>query len=116
MHRGDAELARKRAVADVAWFIDPFGFRHELSWGLTMRPGTFKPSRPMSGFVTGAGGLGHVVLMLPDARTRRAFLIDVLGFKLSDRVDSIARVSSTAIRATTRSRSPRFPGSSACIT
>ena len=72
MTRGDAELARRRAVADVAWFIDPFGFRHELSWGLTTQPGTFKPSRPMSGFVTGTGGLGHVVLMVPDVSTRRA--------------------------------------------
>ncbi len=89
VHRGDEELAKQRAVAEVVWFTDPFGFRHELSWGLTMQPGTFKPGRPMSGFVTGTGGLGHVVLMLPDAARAEQFLIDVLGFKMSDRVDSI---------------------------
>ncbi|HET6474436.1 MAG TPA: 2,3-dihydroxybiphenyl 1,2-dioxygenase, partial [Pseudomonadales bacterium] len=77
--RGDADLARKRAVVDVAWFIDPFGFRHEVSWGLMTRPGTFKPSRPMSGFVTGAGGLGHVVLLVPDVDRAERFVIDVLG-------------------------------------
>jgi len=53
------------------------------------RPGTFKPSRPMSGFVTGAGGLGHVVLLVPDVDRAERFVIDVLGFKLSDRVDNI---------------------------
>ena len=87
VHRGDAELAKLRAVADIAWFVDPFGFRHELSWGLTMRPGSFRPGRPMSGFVTGAGGLGHIVLLLPDLVRGERFLTDVLGLKLSDRIE-----------------------------
>jgi 2,3-dihydroxybiphenyl 1,2-dioxygenase len=89
VHRGDADLAKRRAVAEVVWFTDPFGFRHEMSWGLTARPGTFKPSRPMSGFVTGAGGLGHVVLMVPDVARAERFVLDVLGFRLSDRVENI---------------------------
>ena len=87
VQRGDADLARLRAVADIAWFVDPFGFRHELSWGLTVQPGSFRPGRPISGFVTGAGGLGHAVLMIPDLARGERFYTEVLGLKLSDRVD-----------------------------
>jgi 2,3-dihydroxybiphenyl 1,2-dioxygenase len=88
VHRGDAALAGLRAVADVAWFSDPFGFRHEISWGLLEKPATFRPGRPMSGFVTGDGGLGHVVLIVPDLQSAERFLTEVLGFRLSDRIEA----------------------------
>ena len=45
---GDAELAELRAVTDVAWFTDPFGFRHELTHGRQTGP-AFAPGRPISG-------------------------------------------------------------------
>ena len=86
--RGDAALVKERAVSELAWFVDPFGFRHELSFGLLTRPATFRPGRAMSGFVTGAGGLGHAVLILPDLAAGERFFGDVLGFKLSDRIDT----------------------------
>ena len=86
VHRGDAELAATRHVADVAWFCDPIGFRHELAWGQEHRPGSFRPGRPLSGFVTGAGGLGHLVMMVPDLAAAESFLTSVLGFRLSDQV------------------------------
>ena len=41
----------------------------------------------MSGFVTGDGGLGHAVLLVPDLGEAERFYIDVLGFELSDRVE-----------------------------
>jgi extradiol dioxygenase len=87
VRRGDAELARARSVSELAWFVDPFGFRHELSYGLLTRPSTFRPGRAMSGFVTGEAGLGHVVLILPDLAAAERFYLDVLGFRLSDRID-----------------------------
>jgi len=86
--RGGPELAAERAVADLAWFVDPFGFRHELAWGQLARPSSFRPGRAMSGFVTGRGGLGHAVLIVPDLERAQAFYTRVLGFRLSDRVDA----------------------------
>lgn len=88
VERGDAELAGLRAVSDLAWFVDPFGFRHELAWGQLVRPSTFRPGRPLAGFVTGPGGLGHAVLIVPDLERALRFYTGVLGFRLSDRIDA----------------------------
>ncbi len=88
VQRGDSSLAALRAVAAVAWFSDPFGFRHELSWGLLNKPATFRPGRPLTGFVTGDGGLGHAVLMVPDLQRAEQFYSEVLGFRLSDKIEA----------------------------
>lgn len=92
VQRGDAALAGLRSVVELAWFVDPFGFRHELAWGLTMRPSSFRPGRALSGFVTGAGGLGHAVLIVPDLQQAERFYTEVLGFGLSDRIEMGASV------------------------
>ena len=68
-------------------FGDPFGFRHELVTGVEPGP-PFTPGRPMSGFVTGEQGLGHVVLIVPDLDAAEAFYTGVLGFKRSDSIES----------------------------
>ena len=48
--RGDAELAAAaRASTAIAWFHDPFGFRHELSHGPAPGAAPFRPGRPMIG-------------------------------------------------------------------
>ena len=44
----------------------------------------FKPSRPISGFKTGALGMGHVVLHVKDFNKVVPFYRDLLGFKISD--------------------------------
>jgi extradiol dioxygenase len=67
------------------WFTDPFGFRHEFSTGLADGP-AFTPARPMSGFVTGAQGLGHAVLIVPDLDAAERFFTAVLGLRLSDTI------------------------------
>ena len=87
VHSGDRELAAARAVEGIAWFHDPFGFRHELSHGQRQATEPFEPGRPMDGFVTGDGGLGHAVLFVPDLAAAERFYIDVLGFRLSDAVE-----------------------------
>lgn len=68
-------------------FTDPFGFRHQL--GRTIEPGQspFVPGRPMTGFVTGEQGLGHVVLIVPDLAVADDFYGRVLGFRTSDTID-----------------------------
>lgn len=84
--RGDKALARARGVDQLVWFEDPWGTRHELVVGHSVLPGTFRPGRPMSGFVTGAQGLGHVVLIVPDLPAAQHFFTKALGFRLSDKV------------------------------
>jgi 3,4-dihydroxy-9,10-secoandrosta-1,3,5(10)-triene-9,17-dione 4,5-dioxygenase len=74
-------------AVDSGTFVDPFGFRHELVTHVEQGP-AFTPGRPMSGFVTGEQGLGHVVLIVPDLDGAVAFYTDVLGFRTSDSVES----------------------------
>jgi extradiol dioxygenase len=73
-----------RQVKQMRWCTDPAGYRHELVVGQYSFPGTFTPGRPMSGFVTGPQGLGHVVLAVPNLVEADAFFTDGLGFELSD--------------------------------
>ncbi|MGI5232204.1 VOC family protein [Actinoallomurus sp. CA-142502] len=90
VHHADEQTIAERQAADVYWFADPFGIRHELAWGRSSYPGTFTPGRRLEGkgFVTGDLGLGHVVLIVPDIEAANAFYADVLGFRLSDRIIS----------------------------
>lgn len=86
VHLGDDDLAARRAARSVSWFVDPLGFRHEYVVG-AHRGGPFEPGREMEGpFVTGAQGLGHVVVMVPDIEAAERFLIEVLGLVPSDRI------------------------------
>lgn len=87
VQRGDDALAADRSVADLAWFVDPFGFRHELSHGQHEGTEPFTPGRSMGGFVTGDGGLGHIVLIVPDLAAATDFYLGTLGFAHSDDID-----------------------------
>jgi 2,3-dihydroxybiphenyl 1,2-dioxygenase len=87
VHAGSPDEITARSVVDLAWFVDPFGFRHELTWGLTHRPSTFRPGRAISGFVTGDGGLGHAVLIVPDLAEAERFYLGIMGFELSDHIE-----------------------------
>ena len=103
---------------EVAAFIDPFGFRHELRYGLAAAAARSSPGRPISGFVTGDGGLGHVVLIVPDLDAGRAVLrrrVRLQGVRHRSTRASRSR-SCTATRATTRWPSPAGTASSACTT
>lgn len=91
---GDADnLAATVAAVEAAGitvtdgaFTDPFGFRHELVTAVE-RGGPFTPGRPMSCFVTGDQGLGHVVLIVPDLGIAEAFYTGVLGLRPTDTVE-----------------------------
>lgn len=81
-------IAELRNVAQCVSFTDPFGFRHELTHGLA-DVGPFHPGRPLTGgFVTGEGGLGHLVMMVPDLDAGMAFYLDALGFLVSDHIEA----------------------------
>ncbi len=86
VHRAEEGERAERGVAEMVWFFDPVGWRHELSWGQAVRPASFRPGRALSGFVTGDGGLGHVVLFAPDPALTEDFYINVLGMRLSDQI------------------------------
>ena len=78
-----AELAL-RHVAEMAWLLDPAGNRHELAFGPVSDFARFASPQAVRGFVTGDLGLGHAVLPAPNMDEVRDFLIDVLGFGVSD--------------------------------
>lgn len=96
----DSSLAAKRHVAQLARFVGPFGHHHEITTGLATADTPFSPGRPMDGFVTGAGGLGHLVLLVPDLEKGLRFYTETLGFAISDRID--AHVSLTFLHCNER--------------
>lgn len=84
--RADAASARTRHVEGLVRFRDPWGLEHEIFFGQRALL-SFQPTRPISGFVTGQLGLGHVVLALPDLAGAVRFFVDVLGFRVTDYID-----------------------------
>jgi 2,3-dihydroxybiphenyl 1,2-dioxygenase len=84
--RGDTALAGQRKVAGLIITQDPLGNRVEIVHGCETTSDPFKPGRAISGFRTGALGMGHAVLNLTEAQMdpALAFYREVLGFKLSD--------------------------------
>ena len=83
-----AGLARSRNVCELISFRDPDGLRHEAFYGPLLVPESpFKSPRPISGFVTGSQGCGHIVLAVADPEAEVRFFVDVLGFRISDFID-----------------------------
>lgn len=80
---GTAELASQRQVAAVASFTDPDGNRLEVFWGPKEDPHQFV-SQTGTRFLTGAWGVGHVLLRAEDAQKSAAFYEETLGFSLTD--------------------------------
>jgi 2,3-dihydroxybiphenyl 1,2-dioxygenase len=78
-----AELAH-RDVRGMIHFRDPVGNRIELFHDLAVAALPFTPGRPLSGFRTGALGLGHAVFSVPSIAAVLPFYTEVLGLRLSD--------------------------------
>lgn len=87
VRRATDEQRRAAQVRDLISFTDPAGFDHELFYGQLVVPGSFRPGRAMSGFVTAGQGLGHIVLVVPDLAESLEFYRTVLGFRVSDEID-----------------------------
>jgi extradiol dioxygenase len=84
--RGSVDDCRRRYVEGLVTFRDPWGIRHEFFYGQRSLM-SFRPTRDISGFVTAELGLGHLVLLLPDLAAATRFIVDVLGFRVSDFID-----------------------------
>jgi 2,3-dihydroxybiphenyl 1,2-dioxygenase len=81
MPTGDLAL---RGVTAGIRFADPAGNRLEAFHGPESAATAFSPGRPISGFRTGALGMGHVVFHVPSVEDLQWFYQDVLGFRLTD--------------------------------
>ena len=77
-------LADARRVSNLISFRDPAGNRLEAFHGAEIDDTPFSPGRSISGFRTGALGLGHAVLTVESIDAAMPFYTDLLGFRLSD--------------------------------
>jgi len=82
--RGTDEECARRQVRGLLRFVDPAGSPLELFYGQQFNSVPFLPTRPISGFVTGQLGMGHVVVRTPEAQAAADFYAKVLGFRISD--------------------------------
>jgi 2,3-dihydroxybiphenyl 1,2-dioxygenase len=82
--RGARALADERRVKDLIVLADPIGNRVEVFHGAEIASDPFKPGRAISGFRTGALGMGHAVLTAERLDDVLPFYTDILGFKASD--------------------------------
>ena len=82
--QGNAALADRRRVAGLVHFVDPAGNRVEIVHGAETTAAPFRPGRCISGFRTGALGMGHAVVTAVRIDDVLPFYRDVLGFRLSD--------------------------------
>lgn len=83
---GSPEEAATRRVFGLVHFTDPHsGVRMEVAYGpeVTYQP-PFHPQRPVTGFVTGAQGLGHFVTYVPDVEAAEKFYSQTMGFVTTD--------------------------------
>lgn len=79
-----AALADQRHVAQMISFSDPEGNRLEVFCGPELASDPFLPGRAISGFKTGALGMGHAVLHVLDVDLLLPFYRDLLGFSVTD--------------------------------
>ncbi len=87
--QGTAAEIGDRRVVDLVKF-ETGGLPFELSVGPHMRwDPPFVPARPMSGFMTGALGFGHVVLRSESPAESVKLLMDALGFRISDYIGTM---------------------------
>ena len=85
---GSDELAKARQVKELIVFYDPDGTRCEAFYGplqLTNQP--FVSPKGFR-FITGEQGLGHIVLITKDHAAQEAFYTQLLGFKVSDYINT----------------------------
>lgn len=85
---GSAAETAERGARDMIWFEDPNGIRSEIYYGPERAQSAFQSNKMASGFKTGGMGMGHVLINARDGAKTERFYIDVLGFRLSDYIDT----------------------------
>jgi 3,4-dihydroxy-9,10-secoandrosta-1,3,5(10)-triene-9,17-dione 4,5-dioxygenase len=83
----DAAIAAERGASAVLVAYDAGGVRNEFAVGLAPAAEPFVSPRALHGFVTGAGGVGHVVLAVADGDATARFYRDALGLRVSDYIE-----------------------------
>ncbi|HET6305590.1 MAG TPA: VOC family protein [Rhodopila sp.] len=81
-------LADQRFVKELISFDDPGGNHLEAFYGAAIADTPFRPGRSISGFRTGALGMGHVVFHVRNIDDLLGFYTDLLGFGISDYFNS----------------------------
>ena len=84
IHEETPEFARQRGAHALARCTDPDGNCLELYYGHALDYVPFVSPAGVSGFVTGAMGMGHVVFPTTKLEESRRFYVDVLGFSDTD--------------------------------
>lgn len=84
VRREPKALADQRFVAELISFQDPAGHQLEAYYGAAVADTAFSPGRAISGFRTGALGMGHVVFTVKNIGDLLGFYRDLLGFGVSD--------------------------------
>lgn len=82
---GAPEETARRHVERLVKLTDPGGVPLELFVGPKRGP-EFRSQVVRSGFVTGVKGMGHAVISAEQQEQSQRFYVDVLGFRLSDRI------------------------------
>ena len=82
--RGSVDDCEQRRVRGFARATDPGGFALELFHGPILDHQLFVSPTGVSGFTTGAHGMGHIVLGTPALEDSVDFYTSVLGFRVSD--------------------------------
>ena len=100
--------ARARRVVEYLKLKDPSGIPTEIYFGPLMTfEQPFKSPRPLSGFVTGELGMGHIVLRVDDSAESLHFYRDLLGLRVSDFIDMRSRRGGEPISLTFMHCNPR---------
>lgn len=86
----DAAACRARRVQRLHCVQDPAGNQVELFTGLAAADQPFASACFPGGFVTGALGLGHAVLVHGDLAAMEAFYVGLLGFGVTQRLHTRA--------------------------
>ncbi len=86
--RATPEEAADRHVRELLRFSDPEGLACEAFYGPLQRTDQPFVSPLGVSFNTGRQGLGHIVLTARDAPAREAWWREVLGFRVSDYIDT----------------------------
>src|ERR1700722_14581673 len=84
VRQGAKALADQRFVRELISFDDPGGNHLEAFYGAAIADEPFRPGRSISGFRTGALGMGHVVFHVKNIDDLLGFYKDQLGFGISD--------------------------------
>ncbi len=83
-HRAPVDECERRRVRGLTRLTDPGGFTLELFHGAILDHEPFVSPTGLSGFATGAEGMGHLVLGTPTLQESVDFYTNVLGFRVSD--------------------------------